>query len=79
VPTILAYLDPGSGSLLLQLLLGGAAAAGVTLKLYWRKFLRLLRIRKDDELDAEPAGSPVTAASATGDDGAPRQAGREAG
>jgi hypothetical protein len=79
VPTILAYLDPGSGSLLLQLLLGGAAAAGVTLKLYWRKFLRLLHIRKDDEDHPETAGPPVTAASATADDGATRQAGRDAG
>jgi hypothetical protein len=43
----LAYLDPGSGSLLLQLILGGIAAAGVTAKLTWGRLLRRLGIRKD--------------------------------
>ena len=32
-----AYLDPGSGSMLLQLLLGGVAAIGVIAKLYWHR------------------------------------------
>jgi hypothetical protein len=47
----LAYLDPGSGSMLLQALAGGVAAAGVMTKLYWRRLMRLLGIRKsaDDE------------------------------
>ena len=31
------YLDPGSGSLLLQVLLALILGAGVTIKLYWRK------------------------------------------
>ena len=53
-PTMLAYLDPGSGSMLVQLLVGGVAAAGVALKLYWYKILRVLRLRKDaPELDQE--------------------------
>ena len=30
-----AYLDPGTGSMILQVLLGGVAAASVALKLYW--------------------------------------------
>ncbi len=45
---MLAYLDPGSGSMLLQLLIGGIAAIGVAAKFYWRRLLRLLRIRKDE-------------------------------
>jgi hypothetical protein len=44
-----AYIDPGSGSLLLQIVLGGVAAAGVTMKLTWRRLLRTLRIRKDED------------------------------
>ena len=36
-----AYLDPGSGSMMLQLLLGGVAALGVIGRLYWRRFLSL--------------------------------------
>jgi hypothetical protein len=55
VRPIFAYLDPGSSSMIVQMLLGGVAAVGVALKLYWRRFLRFLRIRKDDELDAETA------------------------
>ncbi len=43
-----AYLDPGSGSLILQAIVGGAAAAGVMGKLYWRRLVRFLGIRKDD-------------------------------
>ena len=44
--TPLAYLDPGTGSLFLQLLLGGIAGLVVILKLYWHKILAFLRIRK---------------------------------
>ena len=52
---VFAYLDPGTGSMLVQLLVGGVAAAGVALKLYWHRVLRLLRIRKPEpEPDREP-------------------------
>ena len=51
---ILAYLDPGSGSMLVQLLVGGVAAAAVALKLYWYRLLRLLHLRKDDEPELRP-------------------------
>lgn len=33
----LAYLDPGTGSMMLQLLLGGIAGALVIGKLYWQR------------------------------------------
>jgi hypothetical protein len=46
---LLAYLDPGSGSVLLQAILGGFAAVAVAAKLYWGRLLKFLRIRKDDE------------------------------
>lgn len=51
---VFAYLDPGSGSMILQILAGGVAAVAVTAKLYWNKLLRLLHIRKDEE-DTSPA------------------------
>jgi hypothetical protein len=52
--TVFAYLDPGTGSMIVQLLVGGVAAAAVTAKLYWHRILRLFRIRKDKpELDQE--------------------------
>jgi hypothetical protein len=46
--SVLAYLDPGSGSMILQVLAGGIAAVGVAAKLYWRRLTRFLRLRKDD-------------------------------
>ena len=39
-----AYVDPGSGSMLLQLLLGGVAGLVVIAKLYWHRLLRVLRL-----------------------------------
>jgi len=38
--------------MILQLLAGGTAALAVTGKLYWRRMLKFLRIRKEDEQDA---------------------------
>ncbi len=32
-----AYLDPGSGSMLLQILLGGIAGVAVAGKMYWQR------------------------------------------
>jgi hypothetical protein len=37
-----AYLDPGTGSIILQVLLGGIAGIALALKLYWHKFLSLI-------------------------------------
>ena len=49
---LFGYLDPGTGSMLLQLLVGGIAAIGVAAKFYWRRLLRVLRIRKDDPTES---------------------------
>jgi hypothetical protein len=40
-----AYLDAGSGSMLVQLLLGGTAGLVVLLKLYWRRLLEMIGLR----------------------------------
>jgi hypothetical protein len=53
----LAYLDPGSSSVILQMLAGGLAAAAVTLRLFWRRVLTFLRIKHDDrEPDRDRSG-----------------------
>ena len=44
----LAYLDPGSGSLLLQLLLGGVAGAAVFLRLFWKKLTSVFRSQDEE-------------------------------
>lgn len=33
----LVYIDPGTGSYFIQLLLGGILGLGITIKLYWKK------------------------------------------
>ena len=46
-----AYLDPGTGSIILQVLLGGVAGLALAGKLYWQKFISLLGVkRKHEEL-----------------------------
>ncbi len=32
-----AYLDPGTGSFIIQIIIGGVVAAGAALKIYWGK------------------------------------------
>jgi hypothetical protein len=43
-----AYLDGGSGSMMLQLLLGGLAGVGVVARLYWHRFVGLFGRRRED-------------------------------
>jgi hypothetical protein len=47
-----AYLDAGTGSMILQLVLGGFAGLLVILKLYWRNFKAFLRRKNSEELDS---------------------------
>jgi hypothetical protein len=49
---VIAYLDPGSGSMIVQLLVGGVAALGVSVRLFWGRILSFLRIRREDEESA---------------------------
>jgi hypothetical protein len=48
-----AYLDPGTGSMIVQLVVGAIAVAGMTLKMYWRKILGLFNHRPNEKKDAE--------------------------
>ena len=45
-----AYLDPGTGSMILQVLLGGVAGLALAGKLYWHKLLSLFGLRKDSDI-----------------------------
>lgn len=49
-----AYVDPGSGSMLLQLLLGGVAGLGVIVKLYWRRLADRFSGRAASGADERP-------------------------
>ena len=57
----LGYIDPGTASMLISTILGGIAAVGVFLKMYWHRLLVLLRIRKPDEAEApQPAAESAS-------------------
>ena len=50
------YLDPGSGSLILQIILAVLLGVGVTVKIYWGKIRSLFRPRQnEDETQQEDA------------------------
>jgi len=51
-----AYIDPGTGSLIIQGLIGAIAAAGVVLKLYWYK-LKAFFSRESVDTD-DPTSDP---------------------
>lgn len=48
-----AYLDPGSGSMILQMILAGVAGAFVVLKLFWHRILALFGMGKKKKGDTE--------------------------
>jgi hypothetical protein len=54
-----AYLDPGAGSMLLQLLLGGAAGVALVGRLYWHRFLVLIGVRREAPPDEDAAQAAV--------------------
>jgi hypothetical protein len=53
--TLLAYLDAGSGSIIVSAIAGGFAAAAVAIKMYWNRFLQFLHIKKKDDAPEQPA------------------------
>lgn len=46
---IFAYLDPGTGSYVIQILIAGVAGAGFLLKTYWGKIMSIFKKDKKDE------------------------------
>ena len=53
---MLAYLDPGAGSMILQVLAGGLAGLAVAGKLYWARIKRVLGFgRRDSTPDEHPS------------------------
>jgi len=49
----LAYLDPGSGSFLIQLLIAALLGAGIALRASWSKVKKLFGIKSEVNEDAE--------------------------
>jgi hypothetical protein len=58
LPKPVLYLDPGSGSFILQVLLASILGAGFAIKVYWKKIIGFFKKGKpeqnaDEESDAE--------------------------
>ena len=47
--TAFAYLEPGTGSMIVQLLLGGLAGLVVVLKMYWERLRALFGVRRSNK------------------------------
>jgi hypothetical protein len=54
----LAYVDPGSGSFILQALVAALAGAAVVINAYWRKIKQLLGIGTPDQDDPAAESKP---------------------
>jgi hypothetical protein len=67
----LAYLDAGSGSLIVQAVVGGTAGAAVAAKLYWRRVAARFRRGSAEPTEAPASGQPggQAAAPASGQPG----------
>ena len=50
---ILLYLDPGSGSFLIQLLIAGLAGAGLAIAISWGRIKRLFTRNKQVDIDKD--------------------------
>lgn len=60
---IAGYLDPGSGSMILQAILGGAAGLAVGIKMFGRRLSSFVFFwRKDDPQSIEAPAEPETKA-----------------
>ena len=53
----LAYLDPGSGSIIVQVLIAGLMTVGIVVKLFWKKIKGIFNrssSKKEDDLTQQP-------------------------
>ncbi len=55
---LIAYLDPGAGSIVLQVILAGILGLSYTLKIYWRRIVGLFR-RNQPKDKVPDAPSPL--------------------
>ncbi|MFH1446051.1 MAG: hypothetical protein ABIG43_01395 [Chloroflexota bacterium] len=53
------YLDPGTGSFIIQMLLAGLLGGAVAVRIYWKKIVAWFRRKKPGEVeDADPTEIP---------------------
>ena len=50
--SILAYIDPGTGSIVLQALIAAVVGAAIAVKLFWHRLLKFFGLRKGELPDS---------------------------
>ncbi|MCX6303946.1 MAG: hypothetical protein NT040_03170 [Bacteroidetes bacterium] len=58
--TILTYIDPGTGSIILQALVATVVGAAIAVKLFWHRLLKFFGLRKGSTADTvtKPGDTP---------------------
>ena len=51
ISNALAYIDPGTGSIILQAIIGAVAAAGTAISIYWSKLKTFFSKKKNEKKD----------------------------
>lgn len=51
ITNIILYIDPGTGSIILQAIAAAVAGVAIAVKIYWNQFLKFFRFRKDIKPD----------------------------
>lgn len=54
--SVLAYIDPGTGSIILQALVATAVGAAIAVKLFWHRLLKFFGLRKS--IPSDPNTKP---------------------
>jgi uncharacterized membrane protein len=57
--TAFAYLDPGTGSALIQGLIAAIAAIGLSIKLFWHRFVAMFSGKIRTDSDSKESAAPV--------------------
>ena len=67
-----AYLDAGTGTMILQIILGGIAGAAVAGRLYWQRLKAFIGIAADEEATETEASRATTTSPGTHGSNSPR-------
>jgi hypothetical protein len=57
---VIAYLDPGSGSMILQIIVGGIAGIAVSAKMFWGRITSKLGFRRNKAEETQTPDSSTT-------------------
>lgn len=59
VGQFLAYLDPGTGSIIVQSIVAGALGAMIVMKMYWRRVVNFFKGTRSEEINAIESKRPT--------------------